>query len=302
MMQIIKNTVHIPFTRMFPVCAIASTLLCLIALGTVIRGLNYGVDFRGGAEIQVKFKQDVNLEELRRSLVERGYSGGSVQSIGEASDYEYLIRLRADEKDLARVADEVGLLFQDKFKAQGAEIRKVDVVGPKAGEQLRLGALQALLFAFIGILVYISLRFNFKFAPGAVIALVHDTLIVIGVFGIFQIEFTLQTVAALLAIVGYSVNDTVIVYDRIREHEELYPGRTLAANIDNAINQTLSRTILTSGATLIVTIVMWIWGGEAIKDFFMAMTVGILIGTYSSVFIASPFTLLMDKGTGKVKA
>ncbi len=301
MMQIIKNTLHIPFVKLFPACAIVSTLLCLVALGTVIRGLNYGVDFRGGAEIQVKFKQDVNLEELRSALVEKGYSGGSVQSIGAPSDYEYLIRLRAEEKDLARVADEVGKLFQDKFAAQGAEIRKVDVVGPKAGEQLRIGALQALLFAFLGILVYVGLRFNFKFAPGAVIALVHDTLIVVGVFGIFQVEFTLQTVAALLAIVGYSVNDTVIVYDRIREHEEMYPGRSLAANIDNAINQTLSRTILTSAATLIVTIVMWIWGGEAIKDFFMAMTVGIVFGTYSSIFIASPFTLLLDKKAVKAK-
>lgn len=296
MLELIKHGTKINFTSAFHTTAIISFILSVGSLLLIIfKGFNYGVDFRGGAEIQVKFNQSVDLELLRDSLNKEGFHGAAVQSIGESKENEYLIKVLADEKNLNPVTQKISASLEKNFHSKGVEIRKTDIVGPKAGTELRTSAAKAMVYSIIAILIYIGLRFNFKYAPGAVIALIHDASIVMGVWVIFDIEFTLQTVAAILTIIGYSVNDTVVIYDRVREHEDKNPGKPLLSVLNIAVNETLSRTILTAGATLLSALAMYIWGGKSIKDFFLAMSIGIVVGTYSSIFIAASCTLVLDK-------
>lgn len=294
MFQIIKNDTHFDFTSKFKIAGIFSTLLVIVALFFIVTKLEYGVDFRGGAELQTKFKNAVDLNNVRKELSDAGFNGISVQSIGELSENEYLIKVPGDESNLNAVTEQVKNGLTSRYGAD-VEIRKVDIVGPKAGAELRKSGFLAMLWALLAIMVYIGLRFDFKFSPGAILALFHDVTIVLGIFALTGNEFTLQTVAAILAVIGYSVNDTVIVYDRVREHEAKYVGRTLLEHINNATNETMSRTILTSGTTLFVSITMFFFGGLAIRDFFLAFTTGVLVGTYSSIFVAAPITLFFDK-------
>ena len=261
--------------------------------------MNYGVDFRGGAEIQLKFKETVKLDGIRKTLKSAGFKGIAAQSIGELSENEFLVKVQGDETNLNQITDQVSSSLSEAYASAGVEVRKVDIVGPKAGAQLRVSGFQAMLWALIAIMIYIGLRFDFKYSPGAIFALFHDVTIILGVFAFFHVEFTLQTVAALLAVIGYSVNDTVIVYDRVREHEERSPETALSDHINIAVNETLSRTIMTSLTTLFVSVVMYVFGGLAIRDFFLAITLGVLIGTYSSIFVAAPVTLFFDRMKGK---
>jgi preprotein translocase subunit SecF len=218
-----------------------------------------------------------------------------VQTIGSLEDNELMIKVSSEESDLNTVSAKVSELLTKNFATAGAEIRKVDIVGPKAGAELRLSGFLAMAWALLSIMIYVSLRFDIKYAPGAIIALFHDVTMVLGAYTLFGIEFTLQTVAALLAIIGYSINDTVIVYDRVREHEDKNDSSySLAAVINTATNETLARSLLTSATTFTVCLIMLIMGGGAIRDFFFAMIVGIFFGSYSSVFIASAIPLWMD--------
>lgn len=294
MLEVIKDT-KINFTQKFTMSSIASVVAVLVALVIIVRGITWGVDFRGGAEIRVKFAQSVELAGLRSNLENGGHKGASVTTLGEASDNEYLIKVLASEENLNEVTEEVNKLLNNTYAAQGVNIRKVDIVGPKAGEALRISGFQSMFWALLAIMIYIGLRFDFKYSPGAIAALIHDVVIIIGIFALTQTEFTLQIVAALLAVIGYSVNDTVIVYDRVREHEQKATGVGLDTHINNAVNETLSRTILTSGTTLFISITMFLAGGGAIKDFFFAITLGVIIGTYSSIFVAAPVTLFFDR-------
>lgn len=298
MMEIIKSDTKIKFSNHYMVTSLISLLLVGISLFGLFTKMNYGVDFRGGAEIQIKFEKSINLVRLRKTLKEEGFRV-QVQQIGELGNNEFLLKVAANEDNLNEVTDKVSGALNEDFKAEGIEIRKVDIVGPKAGAQLRLSGFQAMLWALIAIMVYIGLRFDFKYSPGAIFALFHDVSIILGVFAFTGTEFTLQTVAALLAVIGYSVNDTVIVYDRVREHEQKFSHLTLKEQIDNAINETLSRTILTSGTTLFISLTMYFFGGLAIRDFFLAISLGVLIGTYSSIYVAAPVTLLFQKFTGQ---
>lgn len=294
MFQIIKSNTNFDFASKFPLTSPVSILLVLISLWAVLTQMPYGVDFRGGAEIQVKFSQAINVEELRRILGEGGFQV-TVQSIGEEREYEYLLKVPGDEKNLNQVTQQVSDKLNQSYASQKVDIRKVDIVGPKAGAELRLSGFQAMLWALLAIMIYIGLRFDFKYSPGALAALFHDVTLILGLFAFLELEFTLQIVAALLAVIGYSVNDTVIVYDRVREHEQKYPDRHLKEHINRAVNETLSRTILTSGTTLFISITMLSFGGLAIRDFFLAITLGVLVGTYSSIFVAAPVTLFFDK-------
>lgn len=295
MLEIIKSNTKINFVKKFNYTAILSMIVVAVSLFFTITKMNYGVDFRGGAEVQVKFSNSISLDELRRSLKTGGFDGITVQTLGEDSDHEYLIKVLGTEENLNEITEQINKSLKTTFAADGVDVRKVDIVGPKAGAQLRISGFQAMLWALIAIMIYIGLRFDFKYSPGAIIALFHDVIIILGVFSLTGTEFTLQTVAALLAVIGYSVNDTVIVYDRVREHEEKYAGVALSEHINNAINETLSRTILTSGTTLFVSLTMLFFGGLAIRDFFFAITLGVFIGTYSSIFVAAPITLFFDK-------
>ncbi len=296
MIEIIKSDIAIKFTSKFVLTNILSTVVVIAAVVLFFtKGLNYGVDFRGGAEIQVKFTQNIDLAKLRKELSDGGFKSAAVQSIGSVEEKEYLIKVRADEKNLNEVTDAITQMLASKFSKEQAEIRKTDIVGPKAGAELRKSGFQAMIWALIAIMIYIALRFDFKYSPGAIVALIHDVSIIIGIFVITQTEFTLQIVAALLAVIGYSVNDTVVVYDRVREHENKFAGKKISEHINNAINETLSRTILTSGTTLFICMAMLFFGGQSIHDFFFAITLGVFIGTYSSIFIAAPVTMFFDK-------
>jgi preprotein translocase subunit SecF len=297
MMQVINPNTKIKFSNHYTVTAILSLILVGVSLFGLFTKMNYGVDFRGGAEIQVKFEKNLNLNNLRQTLKDEGFKV-QVQQIGEPSNLEFLLKVAANEENLNEVTDKVSKALSADFSEQGVEIRKVDIVGPKAGAELRLSGFQAMFWALIAIMIYVGLRFDFKYSPGAIVALFHDVSIILGVFAFTGTEFTLQTVAALLAVIGYSVNDTVIVYDRVREHEQKFSHLALKDQIDNAINETLSRTILTSGTTLFISLTMFMFGGLAIRDFFLAISLGVLIGTYSSVYVAAPVTLLFQKILG----
>lgn len=287
------------FSQKFP---IAITISLAMVIGSIVlfftKGLNYGVDFRGGAEIQIKFEKQVAIEEIRKALESKN-NISSIQGIGQDGVSEYLIKVAASDADINKVTDTINSQLQTSFTGTGLEILKTDIVGPKAGEQLRISGFQAMLWAMLAIMIYIGLRFDFKYAPGAIFATFHDVIIIIGVFILFNKEFSLQIVGALLAVIGYSVNDTVVIYDRVREHDEISHSG-IRSIIDRALNETLSRTILTSLTTLFVSVTMLLMGGGVIHDFFFAITLGVIIGTYSSLFIAAPITLFFEKFTAKV--
>ena len=297
MIEIVKDT-KIKFTKYMSAASIVSGIMVLASIILAVTKMQYGVDFRGGAEIQVKFQESISLNDVRADMEKNGFKGVVAQTIGEPQDNEVLIKVQGDESNLNQITEQVNSAIRKDFLAQGAEVIKVDVVGPKAGAQLRLSGFQAMMWAMIAIMIYVALRFDFKYAPGAIVALIHDVSIVLGAYAITGTEFTLQTVAALLAVIGYSVNDTVIIYDRVRENEQKAPGLELSEHIDNACNDTLARTILTSGMTFAVSIVMLVTGGAAIRDFFLAITIGIVVGTYSSTFIAAPVTLIFNHFRG----
>ena len=294
MFQIVKPGLKIDFASKFGVTSILSALLVLGSLVSIFQGLSYGVDFRGGAEILVTTQDGLGENDIRKALKKQKFSGFSVQSLGSAEDSQFLLKVPAEEKGLNKITDEITTALTTEMQGQ-ARVDKVDIVGPKAGAQLRISGIQAMFWALIAIMIYIGLRFDFKYSPGAIIALFHDVTIILGIFSLANLEFTLQIVAALLAVIGYSVNDTVVIYDRVREHEEKYAGLALRDHINNALNETLSRTILTSGTTLFVALSMYFFGGQSIKDFFFAITLGVIIGTYSSVFVAAPATLFFDR-------
>jgi preprotein translocase subunit SecF len=285
---------------------LAGALSLLLVIGTIVgyftKGINYGVDFRGGVEVQVKFKNKVELGALREILNENKVPMSQLQSIGDESQNEFLLKLESDKADLNAVSNQVGSVLSSKFGEGSYEILKNDIVGPKAGAELRNSAFKALAWAILAIMIYLALRFDYKFAPGAIAALIHDVTIIIGAFILTQKEFSLQIVAALLAIIGYSVNDTVVIYDRVREIEVAHPNLSTIETINRALNETMSRTIITSLTVLGVSLVMLFMGGSVIHDFFFAMTIGVVLGVYSTIFIAIPMTAFYEKLTTKKEA
>lgn len=299
MLELIKNNKNVNYVKYFIPCGIISMILVILSWVGIFTKMNYGVDFRGGAEIQVRFNQAISINDLRQHMSSGGFGDVSVQTIGEASENELLLKVQAEEGQLNAITNKVDESLRSSYADKGVEIRKIDIVGPKAGAQLRLSGFLAMAWAILAIMVYVGLRFDFKFAPGAIIALIHDASIVCGVYVITGTPFTLQTVAAILAVIGYSVNDTVIVYDRIRENELKSPGLSLPEQINKATNETMSRTIITSGTTLLTAMALLFFGGEAIRDFSLAMSVGIITGTYSTIYIATPITVLFEKILGK---
>lgn len=283
---------------------VAGVLSMLLIIGTIVlyftKGINYGVDFRGGVEVQVKFGQTVSLGELREVMNENKVPVAQLQSIGDESQNEFLLKLETDKGvDLNAVSNQVSSVLTSKYGEGKFEILKNDIVGPKAGAELRTSAFKALFWAILAIMIYLALRFDYKFAPGAIAALLHDVTIIVGAFILTQKEFSLQIVAALLAIIGYSVNDTVVIYDRVREIEEMNPTLSTVEIINRALNETMSRTIITSATVFGVSLVMLFLGGSVIHDFFFAMTIGVVLGVYSTIFIAIPMTAFYEKFVNK---
>ncbi|MES9853783.1 MAG: protein translocase subunit SecF [Candidatus Thiodiazotropha sp. L084R] len=290
-MQILSKGSHIDLMGKRQMAIVFSGVLLLIAIGAIIvRGLNLGIDFTGGTLVEVKYSQAVELSSVREVLNNDGFSDAVVQHFGTSR--EVLVRL-APREDV-----ESAELSDRAFKAMlsidsAADLRRVEFVGPQVGDELTEDGGLAMLYALIGILIYVGLRFEYRFAVGSVIALVHDVLITIGFFALFQVDFDLPVLAAVLAVIGYSLNDTIVVFDRIRENfRKVRKGETVDI-INTSINQTLSRTLITSGTTLLVLVALFLFGGEIIHGFALALIVGVVIGTYSSIYVASTSVISM---------
>ncbi len=291
-MEFIKPGINIDFVGKRKIFITISILLILMGIISLIikGGPKYGIDFAGGTIVQIKFKKKVNIGDIRKAMGKNV----SVQSFGDSGD-EFLLRFAQSSADTEALSKDITTKLIKNFGKNSYEIRRIEMVGPKIGKDLREKGLLAVIIALIGILIYVSVRFEFRFAVGAIIALVHDVLITLGLFSIMNKEIDLTVLAAFLTIVGYSLNDTIIVYDRIRENMKKYVKGLFANIINRSINETLSRTILTSGTTLFVVLALFLFGGGVIHDFALALLIGIVVGTYSSIYIASPILLLFDK-------
>jgi preprotein translocase subunit SecF len=304
MFNIVKPNTNYDFVKASRIGVIASIIVIGIMMFVFFtKGLNYGVDFTGGIEMQVKFDDaSVDSQKLRTVMQEIKSGDVQVQKFSDATGNEYLIRVKGSEADLNVVTKDIELKLETTFNKGSYDIRKIEIVGPKVGRELKMSAIYALIYAMLGIFIYIAIRFDYKFSPGAIVALIHDVLFTVGIFAITGYQFTLSTVAALLAIVGYSVNDTIVIYDRIREVMDKHKGMSLPIMINKALNETLSRTILTTLVTFLCVLMIFIFGGSSLRDFSLALVVGMVSGVYSTVYIASPVILLMERLFGKKTA
>lgn len=287
-----KNKVLINFMSKRKPAMIFSLLLILASIGSIVtNGLNLGIDFTGGYLIEAGYQEDVNLDNVRTALNSANFKDAQVQNFGSSKDIIVRIAPRADVNK-ATIGDNV-LNTLKTTSQQEVSMRRVEFVGPQVGDELRDDGGIALLVALGGILIYISLRFQLKSAVGAILALVHDVIITIGIFSLLQIEFDLSVLAAILAVIGYSLNDTVVVLDRIRETFRSIRKTTAEDILNISINQTLARTLVTSLTTLLVLLALFFYGGEIIHGFALALIIGVIVGTYSSIYVASSTLLLM---------
>jgi preprotein translocase subunit SecF len=346
-MEFIKPGININFIgRRWKALFLSGSLILLTVILLLFRGgPNYGVDFAGGILIQVRFSQPTTPGAIRDALTSLALQGSTIQEFGEKRRTEYLIRVSQADVDLSAISRQMEETLDSTFGETNVEVRRVEMVGPKIGKDLREKALFAIFYALLFMVIYISGRFEYKwtmsiimaaclalavytmsllgmsviwlivvallitiglcwflrleYALGAIIALFHDVIITIGAFALTNREVDLPVVAALLTIVGYSLNDTIVVFDRIRENYRRYRRRDFSEVINQSINETLSRTLLTSVTTLIVVAALFILGGGVIHDFAFALLVGIIVGTYSSIFVASPILLLWGAEPGK---
>jgi len=268
--------------------SISLFLIVLSLFSIFTKGFNWGIDFKGGIEIQVRFNKPVSIADVRK-YVNKKFNGANITTFG--SDREILIRLNVESVS-SDVQKSLGAEIKKLLKPLGeVEIRRVDIVGAKVGNELKEKGLKALIFAIAGILIYVAFRFEWRFAVASVLALMHDTIISLGAVSAFNIEVNLDVLAAVLTIMGYSLNDTIVVFDRIREEVRDSKESNLAKVINIAISKTLSRTTLTSLTTFFVVLTLFLFGGEIIKPFSFTLLVGIIVGTYSSIFIASPLLI-----------
>ena len=299
-MELIKPGTNIPFTSYRKVAVILSTVVNLaVLLMLFIKGPNLGVDFAGGTVVQLKFQQKVSIADVRRAFESINLGGVVIQDFGKEGDNEYLLRLDKTSVELGTLGEQIKKALSDQFGADKFEIRRIESVGPKIGEDLRYRGVMSVIVATIMMGIYIWFRFELRFGIGAVIALIHDVLITVGALMLADYEFDLTIIAALLTIVGFSVNDTVVVCDRIRENMRKIKRETLEGIINTSINETLSRTILTTGTALMVLFALYFLGGAVIRPFAFALLVGFFSGVYSTIFIASPVILFWEKGAVK---
>ena len=273
------------------IAMVLSLVFIIIAVGSlIIRGLNFGIDFTGGTLIEVGYPRAVDLQILRQSLGEAGFNDAQVQHFGTAKDV--LVRIAPREGE-DRASLSTSVLEALKKTDSTVSMRRVEYVGPQVGEELTEQGGLAMLYALFGILIYVALRFEYRFAFGAIIAAAHDAIVTIGVFSLTQLEFDLTVLAALLAVIGYSLNDTIVVFDRIRENFRKMRKKTPVEVMNTSINQTLARTLMTSLTTLLVLISLFVFGGKIIHTFSIALIIGVIVGTYSSIYVASSVALFL---------
>ena len=274
-----------------PAMLVSASLLLVAVVSLVTLKLNVGIDFTGGSIIEVGYQQAVELEPIRQALEADGFGDAIVQHFGSAS--EVLIRLVSDaDKDKAELSSQIiGLL--EAISETDIDVRRVDFVGPQVGEELTEDGGLAVLYALIAILIYVAFRFEYRFSLGAVAALIHDVVITLGVFSLLQLDFDLSVLAAILAVIGYSLNDTIVVFDRVRENFRKIRKKTSIEVVNTSINQTISRTLMTSFTTLLVLFSLFFLGGEVIHAFATALIIGVLVGTYSSIYVATTTALAL---------
>jgi preprotein translocase subunit SecF len=268
----------------------SGTLLLISILSIAVRGFNFGIDFTGGTLLEVGYPQGVELAGIRGVLQQEGYGDAVVQHFGSARDV--LLRIAPREGfTSAQLSD--NLFYALQIQNDKVELRRVEYVGPQVGDELTNDGGLAMIYALVGILIYVALRFEYRFAVGSVAALVHDVIITLGVFSLFQLDFDLTVLAAILAVIGYSLNDTIVVFDRIRENFRKLRKGSPVEIVNASLNQTLSRTLMTSFTTILVLLALFFLGGELIHGFATALLVGIFVGTYSSIYVASVAALAL---------
>jgi len=299
LIEIIKNT-NFNFLKIRKAAFFISG--CIISIGLISliinKGPNFGIDFVGGTIIQIQFQKDIDVGTIRNSLSTVNLGNSEIKRFGNPREILIKTEVQKGGEDIAETIK--GVLSRD-LSENPYEIRRIEEVGPKIGRELVRGAIWSIIFAFLLMGIYISWRFEFKFAIGAVAALVHDVLVTVGIFSLLNIEFSLPVVAAILTLVGYSLNDTIVVFDRIRENLKIFRREKHEFVINKSINEVLSRTIITSLTTLFVIVIVFIFGGEVIHNFAFALLIGIITGTYSSIYIASPIVAVWKEKTDLLK-
>jgi len=286
------KTTNINFIGNRNIALIFSAVLTIISIGSIaVKGFQMGIDFTGGTLIEVGYQKAADLTVLRNTLDEAGFGDATVQNFGTAKDV--LIRLKLQEGVSSADLSAKVLEAINKNTAEPASLRRVEFVGPQVGDDLAEDGFLAMLYSTIGILIYIAWRFEWKFSTGAIIATLHDVIVTMGFFSLLGLEFDLTVLAAVLALIGYSLNDTIVVYDRIRENFRLLRNKSTEEIMNLSVNETLSRTIMTSVTVLLVLVSLFFLGGEVIHNFSIVLLFGVFFGTYSSIFIASPAALLL---------
>jgi len=300
-MEFFKSGTRIDFVAKMPLCLVISAVLVVASWALMLtKGFNFGIDFAGGTLVEVQLGEasgDADEGRVRGALGELGFNDGSIVRVGAPEERTFRINLPASQEEDRDLSLKIVSGLSEKLGAP-VEVRSVESIGPRVGGELRRTALQAILLSWIGILLYIWFRFEWQYAPGAVVALVHDISITAGLFSLFGWEFDLQVLAALLVIIGYSINDTIVIYDRIRETVSVRGTSELESVVNEATNGTLSRTILTSGLTQLAVLAILVLGGPVLRGFSLALFIGIIVGTYSSIFIASALLIRLSRRYG----
>jgi preprotein translocase subunit SecF len=291
-MEIIKPGINLDFVgRMKPFALASAALVVLSFLVIVFRGFNYGIDFAGGSLLQLRFQQDRTVDQIRATLRTLNLGDSEIQRFG--SERDYLVRIPSTAEEIEQLRARVMEAFKQEAGDRGVELLRAEQVGPKVGRDLSRKAMFAVIWSALGILVYIWWRFGFRFeyALGVVIADIHDVLLTLALFAITGNEMTLTVLAAVLTVAGYSVNDSIVVLDRVRENLRIHPRDPLDRIVNASLNETLSRTFLTGGSVLLTLLALLLFGGEVLRDFALALLIGVLAGTYSSIFVVAPIVL-----------
>lgn len=285
---------HFDFMRMREFWIWSSVVTALLALALVgWKGLNYGIDFVGGKMVEVELSRTLEVGEVREAVDAAGFEGSVIQQYG--GETVYLIRLPGNNPEAQKPTAEYGVLEQLKTHAGGAELRRVEFVGPQVGQELKFKGLMALFLSTLAILIYVWARFELRYGLGAVLALLHDVILTIGIACLMGTEITLTVLAAVLTLIGYSLNETIVIFDRVRDNRRKYPNQPLREVINLSVNQTLARTIMTGGSVFLVLWSLFFFGGEAVHDFSRVMLIGVALGTYSSIFVSSAVLLALEE-------
>lgn len=301
-MELIPHNTHFDFIGKKKITLWISAIAILVSFGSIFLhgGLRYGVDFSGGLVAEIRFSKPIDVSELRNATDAIGLKDAVVQKFG--GENEFLIRVEKAAGDLEAMSKSIQTSLQGRFTNNPLEIRRVELVGPKVGKDLKTKAMWAVGLAFVAILIYVAFRFHeFAYGLGGIVALFHDVVVTFGAISVFNIEFSLNVLAVILTIIGFSINDTIVIFDRVRENIKKMRKEDLTTIFNVSINETLGRTVLTTGTVMMVVLILFFLAGEVIHDFTIALIVGLITGTYSTVYIASPVVLFWEQNISKGK-